>query len=68
MKEYKKEIITVNHKTKEEKKEWVIFRLSDSEFNSIPENERKTFIPVNEEKKEFSKPKKAKEFDNVNSD
>ena len=46
--ELKKEIDTIDTRTKQPKKEWVGFRLTQEQLDAMPEEERKTFIPVNQ--------------------
>lgn len=46
--ELKKQIDTIDPRTKEPKKEWVEFRLTQEQIDAMPEDERKTFIPVNQ--------------------
>lgn len=58
--ELKKEIDTIDPRTKQPKKEWVIFKLTQDQLNAMTEEERKTFIPVNQSQPK-EKPKSKQE-------
>ncbi len=58
--ELKKEIDTIDPRTKQPKKEWVGFRLTQEQLDAMTEEERKTFIHVNQSQPK-EKPKSKQE-------